>query len=143
MKKHPYTVLAVDDDNVTLKFFQQVLGVHYNLYVAASAMLMFDVLTSIEAMSKPLPDLIILDVVMPDMNGYEAARLLKKHDKYKNIPIIFVTSDRCEISRAQGMQIGAADYIYKPFIKEQLLMRIQSLIDINILEKKLEKERRQ
>jgi diguanylate cyclase (GGDEF)-like protein len=79
-----------------------------------------------------LPDLILLDVEMPDMNGYEAAQKLKSNDKYKQIPLIFLTVRDDIKSEMEGLFMGAVDYIHKPFVTPLLLQRIKthlSLVD--------------
>jgi signal transduction histidine kinase len=81
------------------------------------------------------PDLILLDVEMPDMNGYEAAKKLKENDKFREIPIIFLTSMDDAESEIKGLSLGAVDYIRKPFVAPLILRRIEthlSLIDHQI-----------
>lgn len=70
------------------------------------------------------PDLILLDVHMPNINGFSVAKLLLNHDKTKHIPIMFITSANDDASRIEGLSIGAMDYIIKPFNTQEVLLRI-------------------
>ncbi len=72
-----------------------------------------------------LPNLIITDVLMPDMNGFEVARALKTNKKTKDIPIVFVTANDDETSKTKAQEAGAAGYIAKPFHKEDILACIK------------------
>jgi putative two-component system response regulator len=90
----------------------------YEVYPCPSAAKMFNVLEHVQ------PDLILLDVEMPEMNGHEAIKKLKSDDKNKGIPVIFLTSMTDEQSKAEGLSLGAVDYIYKPFVTPQLLERL-------------------
>jgi signal transduction histidine kinase len=85
---------------------------------------MFDLLEHVH------PDLILLDVEMPEMNGYEAIEKLKSNDKYRETPVIFLTSMSEAKSEMEGLQLGAVDYIRKPFAALLLLQRIKTHISI-------------
>jgi len=74
------------------------------------------------------PHVILLDVMMPDMDGYEVCRKLKTIDKTKDIPIIMVTSKTDTLDKIKGFEIGAADYITKPFNPAELLARVNSQV---------------
>lgn len=91
------------------------------------------------AQKDPQPDLILLDIVMPGLNGYEVCKLLKTNEKTKNIPIIFLTSKTDRKSILEGFEVGAQDYITKPFDARELLARVKTQIEIIENRKKLEK----
>ena len=74
------------------------------------------------------PDLVILDVVMPGMNGFEVVRELREHEKTKNLPIVFCTQKNTNIDKIWGMDIGADAYITKPFEPKQLVDIVKKLI---------------
>ena len=119
-------VFIVDDNNASLTACKKILRPFYEVYPLPSAEKMFDMLGNV------IPDLVLLDVDMPDMNGYEAAGRLKKNDAYKEIPIIFLSGRIDPTSEMVGLNLGALDYIHKPFVSELLLRRLQtnlSLID--------------
>ena len=123
----------MDDNNANLTACKNILKPHYEVYPAPTVDKMFDLLKHI------MPDLILLDVNMPDINGYEAAGRLKKDDDYKDIPVIFLSGRVDPKSEMFGLNMGALDYIHKPFVSELLLRRLEihlALIDSRkILEK--------
>jgi len=81
------------------------------------------------------PDLILLDVQMPNMDGFEAARKMREDDELKNIPIIFLSALRNPDDKSLGFELGADDYIIKPFVGEDLVSRISSRLKHKLLEK--------
>ncbi len=84
------------------------------------------------------PDLILLDVMMPIMNGFDACKILKSKEKTKNIPIIFMTALTDTVDKVKGFELGAADYITKPFQYEEVLARVNAHINLRRLQKQLE-----
>ena len=84
----------------------------------------------IEMARKEHPDLILLDVMMPDMNGFDTATILKKSDDTKDIPIIFLTALNTPQDLVHGFQVGASDFLTKPFNKEELVMRVNQQISL-------------
>ena len=112
-------IVVVDDNPENLNALKNTLKESYMVYPNPSAPDMFELLEHVR------PDLILLDVEMPGMNGYEAIKKLKNSEKYKEIPVIFLTSMSGEESEKEGLQLGAADYIQKPFVTPVLLERIQ------------------
>ena len=86
--------------------------------------------TCIEMAKKEHPDLILLDVMMPDINGFDTAVVLKKDDETKEIPIIFLTALNTPQDLVHGFQVGASDFLTKPFNKEELVMRLNQQISL-------------
>ena len=115
------TIIAVDDNNTTLVACKKILKPFYEVYPAPSASRMFKLMERIK------PDLILLDVEMPDINGYEAARMLKEEAAFKGIPIIFLTARNDPVSEKIGFNLGAVDYIPKPVAGDKLIERIEKL----------------
>lgn len=113
------TIFAVDDNGANLVACKQILRPFYEVYPIPSAEKMFKLLEHVT------PDLILLDVEMPEMNGYEAARRLKSGEHNK-IPVIFLTARDDPESEQTGLNLGALDYIRKPFSSSQLLERIRN-----------------
>ena len=111
-------IIIVDDNMATLALGRNMLKLFYEVYPAPSADKLFEILEKI------LPDLILLDIEMPKMNGYEALKLLKADPRFVDIPVIFLTSKSDEQSELEGFELGAADYISKPFSVSLLLKRI-------------------
>jgi len=112
-------IVAVDDNPENLGVLKNTLKEKYTIFPVPSAADMFDLLGHIK------PDLILLDVEMPEMNGHEAAIKLKGDDNLKAIPFLFLTSRDDEESIKKGFDLGAVDYIPKPIVAPVLLERIE------------------
>jgi len=113
-------IILVDDNLSNLTMGRNMLKTFYEVYPAPSAAKLFEIL------EKVLPDLIILDIEMPDMNGYEAIKKLKTDSRLADIPVIFLTAKDDESSELEGFDLGAVDYISKPFSGPLLLKRISN-----------------
>ena len=100
-------------------------------YLRESGYTVIDAVSAQEALGKAIeqkPDVIITDVVMPGMSGFELCRSLKKHPVTERVPIIICTSKNQEIDRLWGMKQGADVYVTKPFTREQLVRAIKSVV---------------
>lgn len=118
-------VLVVDDQPENIRILMQALQGQYRLSVARSGQ---DALRVIASSS--LPDLILLDIEMPDMDGYEVCRRLKAQQEYRGIPIIFITS-RTEVEdETRGFEIGGVDYIPKPISPPVVRVRVKNQLDL-------------
>jgi two-component system cell cycle response regulator len=117
-------IIAVDDSRENLTILKETLKGAYEVYTCPSAAKMFALLEHI------LPDLILLDVDMPDMNGYETAKRLKDTVEYSQIPFMFLTFRDDIESEILGLELGAVDYIHKPFVSPLLLERIKKHITL-------------
>jgi len=117
------TIFVVDDSSINLSMADDALSDHYDVITAASASTMFELLDQI------IPDIILLDIMMPDIDGFEAMGRLKDNEKYNKIPVIFLTSKDDKDTESLGYEMGAVDFIKKPFNKEMLLDRISSILD--------------
>ena len=113
-------IFVVDDNKGNLIACKNILQPYYEIYPAQSAEKMFELLEH-----NIIPDLILLDVEMPDISGHDAAQKLKSNDDYKNIPIIFLSARNDSTSEMEGFSLGALDYIHKPFLSHLLLRRIE------------------
>jgi len=122
MKSAQKKIIIVDDNVSYLSMVRNLLKSVYEVYPAPSAEKLFSV------MEKFIPDLVLLDVDMPIMNGFETIRLMKESPRYKNIPVIFLTAKDDENSASKGLDLGAADYITKPFFGSLLLRRIMNIL---------------
>ena len=96
--------------------------------------------TCIEVAKKEHPDLILLDVMMPDINGFDTAIVLKKDEETKDIPIIFLTALNTPQDLVHGFQVGASDFLTKPFNKEELVMRVTQQISLVAAKRIIEKQ---
>ncbi|MCK4765898.1 MAG: response regulator [Candidatus Aminicenantes bacterium] len=118
-------ILVVDDDPVSLDFIRKVLT--ENKY---DSVLVEDGAQAFKYLAKGTADLILLDIVMPKMDGLEVCKRLKKHNLAKKIPVIFLTGKTSMEDIIKGFQAGAVDYVKKPFNPAELLMRIKSHVEL-------------
>ena len=118
------SILIVDDIKSNTELISYMLKDDYILEAAT------DGLMALECVKKSIPDLILLDVMMPGINGYQLCERLKKDERTNNIPIIFITSlDETE-DKTQGFELGAVDYITKPFDMLEVKARVQTHLDL-------------
>ncbi len=113
-------IMFVDDNPTNLTLGKNMLQDFYEVYALPSAERFFTFLEMVT------PDLILLDVRMPDMDGYEVIKILKADARYADIPVIFVTTKALEMDELKGLELGAADYVTKPFSAAILLKRIEN-----------------
>jgi len=127
MNKSMFTVLVVDDTESNIDILLDILGEEYDISVA------LDGQTAIEIATSQKIDLILLDIMMPDMNGFDVCKVLKEQPTTKNIPIIFITSKTDENSIEEAYEIGGVDYVTKPFRYKELRARVKTHIDLKNL----------
>ena len=118
------TIFVVDDNNVNLISADEALSNHYRVFTMPSASNMFELLEDVT------PDLILLDIMMPEMDGFETLKHLRKNRRKADIPVIFLTSRNDASTESLGLEMGAVDFISKPFSRPVLLNRIKSHLDI-------------
>ena len=128
------TILVVDDMTTTLLLLHDLLKDTYEVKIAKSGTKALEILESPNDI-----DLILLDVEMPDINGYEVCKILKNNEQTKNIPVIFVTARNSEEDEEYGLNLGAIDYITKPFNKTITKLRLKNYLDMKIKNDMLEK----
>lgn len=127
-------IMLIDDDVMNTKAVKRMLEEEYDILVAHSGKAAFVLLEQCR------PDLVLLDVYMPQMDGHEVIRLLKQKHEYEDIPVIFLTSDEDEDTEIQGLSEGAIDFIRKPFRKNVSGKRIQRILELSYLQKHLKQE---
>ena len=129
------TILVVDDtpDNITL--LCSLLGEQYRNKVATNGAKALKI-----ARAEPRPDLILLDIMMPEMDGYEVCRQLKADPSTEHIPIIFLTAKTQEGDETKGFELGAVDYITKPIVPPILMARVHTHLALQDARKFLEKQ---
>lgn len=123
-KKNDHTILAVDDSPENLDLIKNILEPYYTVKVAPSSKLALQIARSQK------PDLILLDIMLDDINGYEICHQLKEDNETRNIPVIFLTAKRSEADEVRGFKIGACDYITKPFSPAIVLARVKTQIHL-------------
>jgi putative two-component system response regulator len=119
------TIFIVDDNDTNLLMAKETLKEHYRVMTMPSAAKMFTLLEKIT------PDLILLDIEMPDMDGFEALKLLKGDIVHSDIPVIFLTSMSDTSVEARGFEMGVIDFITKPFSAPVLINRIKTHLEID------------
>jgi len=128
-------VLVVDDDPANLDLLEQALeGEGYDVLVAVNGE------KGLELAKQSQPDLILLDVMMPGINGYETCRSLKADEGTRSIPVIFLTSLNEPDAVIEGFRAGGVDYVHKPFQKKEVLVRVRTHLERSWLIRTLEKE---
>ena len=121
------TIFVVDDNDINLTMAKNTLKDQYRVMTLPSAAKMFAL------MEKVRPDLILLDIQMPEIDGFEALRLLKSNDSYSDIPVIFLTGMADESAEVRGFELGVIDFVAKPFSSPILLNRIKTHLNIDAL----------
>ena len=111
------SVLIVDDIDINLEILEEILKDDYDTVTASSGLVALDLLFNAEV----FPKVILLDIRMPIMDGYQVLEVLKSNDLFKNIPVIFITAENAEIA---ALAAGAADYISKPFHPDIVRLRV-------------------
>jgi len=118
------SLLIVDDEKSNLKVLSHILGQEYTIYTATNG------ISAVERARQYLPDLILLDILMPEMDGYQTLSELKSNEKTQRIPVIFITGLDSFEDEERGLDMGAADFIHKPFSAKIVKSRIQNQIQI-------------
>jgi putative two-component system response regulator len=119
------TIFVVDDSDIFLSLARDALKDHYRVLTMPSCKKMFMLLEKI------IPDLILLDIELPEIDGFEALQRLKSIYIYSDIPVIFLTNYREDLIEARGFELGVVDFISKPFSTPVLLNRIKTQLDID------------
>ncbi len=120
MERKRQVIMLVDDNHANLNIGKNILKASYEVYALPSAERLFKFLETVT------PDLILLDIAMPGMNGFDVIKILKADARHAGIPVIFVTSKTEEINELEGLALGAVDYVTKPFSAAILLKRIEN-----------------
>lgn len=125
-------ILVVDDTPANLRLLSKMMTEYgYNVRQAINGKM---ALTAVQAVK---PDLILLDINMPDMNGYEVCEKLKSNEETASIPVIFLSALDDALDKVKAFQVGGADYVTKPFQLEEILVRIQNQLTIQNLQNQL------
>lgn len=124
MSQDKATVLIVDDTPINIQILNETLETEFNTYFALNGEEALQMVSSLQ------PDLILLDIMMPAMDGFEVCRRLKEVEVHKNIPVIFITALGQPEEESRGLTLGAADYVTKPFNPELVLLRVRNHIEL-------------
>lgn len=137
MSANKYWIVVVDDDVANLMMAGNLMsksGMRVTALKSGKALLEY-----IEK-NEVLPDLCLLDIKMPDMNGFETLEALRASEKGRELPVIFLTADESEKAETIGLSLGAMDFIKKPFIPSILILRARHIIDLVRLQRNLARE---
>ena len=111
-------ILAVDDNSINLAVIEELLGSQYNLMTVSTG------IDALKVAQEFRPDLIILDIMIPGMDGYEVCQQIRKSSSLRHTKIIMVSAKAMTSERLKGYQVGADDYLTKPFDGEELLAKV-------------------
>ena len=126
------TILVVDDTEANIDILVAALDTEYEVSVA------MDGESALEIVNTDPPDLILLDIMMPGMDGYEVCRRIKSEPKTSGIPIIFITSMNEVQNKTMGLELGAVDYITKPFEVMEVKARVKTHLSLMLAKNKLQ-----
>ena len=128
------TILIVDDNSNNVKIIAITLrAFNYKLVIATNGQ------SAIEMVEKTRPDLVLMDVMMPGMDGYETCEKIKAKKVNENIPVIFLTALSEKANIIRGFEVGGVDYITKPFNKEELISRVKTHLELKFTRDELQK----
>jgi CheY-like chemotaxis protein len=127
------TILVVDDTADNLLLISHLFNDVYRVRIAHNGEKALHI-----CQSNDPPDLVLLDIMMPDMDGFEVARLMREHPTSCSIPIIFITAMTGEVERHRGMELGAVDFVTKPIDPDALKLRIRNFMRYVELHKQLQ-----
>ncbi|GHV41713.1 hypothetical protein AGMMS49546_18220 [Spirochaetia bacterium] len=119
-----FSLMIVDDSGTDLTAMDAILNPDYQIYTADSGEL------ALKLIPEKLPDLVLLDLIMPGMDGFQVLKKLKKNPNTRRIPVIFITGSDNEADEEQGFALGVVDYVRKPFNNELIKARIKTHIEI-------------
>ena len=117
------TILIVDDEPFNITLLSDLLSDKYRILVATNG------LQALKRVNTSQPDLILLDIMMPEMDGYEVCRTLKGNPNTASIPIIFISANNQKKDITKGLELGAVDYIPKPFTPNHLYVSIDQCLN--------------
>ena len=121
---YKWKILIIDDDQVNLVLINSILSPEYMGYIAASSQ------EGLDIVRRKKPDLVLLDIMMPGVDGFEALKILKNSAETLHIPVIIITGLHSIEDEEKGLLFGAVDFIKKPFVNAVVRARVQSQIRI-------------
>lgn len=126
MEDRNQTILIVDDEPGNIEILSESLGSSYEILFATSGK------EALQIVKRQIPDMIILDIIMPVMSGYEVLQNLKLNQSFKEIPVIFITALTQEDQETRGLTLGAVDYISKPFNTSIVKIRVKTQMELKL-----------
>ena len=117
------SIVAVDDSGIVLKMLTKVLGEKYDLHACSGGK------RALQFLKDRTPNLIILDIDMPEINGYEMLKMIKEKEHLRDVPVIFLTSNNDKSHVVKAVAGGAKDYVVKPIDEEILTAKVQAALE--------------
>ncbi|MBD5509148.1 MAG: response regulator [Lachnospiraceae bacterium] len=117
------SIVAVDDSGIVLKMLTKVLGEKYDLHAFSGGK------RALQFLKDRTPNLIILDIDMPEINGYEMLKMIKEKEHLQDVPVIFLTSNNDKSHVVKAVAGGAKDYVVKPIDEEILTAKVQAALE--------------
>ena len=117
------SIVAVDDSGIVLKMLTKVLGEKYDLHAFSGGK------RALQYLKEKTPDLIILDIDMPEINGYEMLKMIKEKEHLQDVPVIFLTSNNDKSHVVKAVAGGAKDYVVKPIDEEILTEKVRAALE--------------
>lgn len=128
------SILVVDDDRMNLMLTQKMLGIRYDVFCVSSGS------EAISYLQNNVPDMILLDLHMPEMSGLEVLEKIRNMNKMADVPVIFLTADSERKTEIEIFKAGAMDYIQKPFVAEVVIRRISRILELYHYQQSLQME---
>ena len=128
-------ILIIDDHPATRKLLEDILGHEYQVLLASDGQEALDTVRD-----DPSIDLILLDIIMPGMNGYEVCQRLKENERTRDIPVVFLTIMEEDHDEVRGFAVGVTDYIVKPISRLRLLARVRNQLALRQKQRELEQK---
>lgn len=126
------SILVVDDNKITTKLMHRYLSAHnYEVFEA------YDGVECLEKLKETKPDVVVLDVMMPRMDGYETVRRMREDEQMKNIPVVIVTALNDVQTQIKAIEMGADDFLSKPVEEKLLIAKTKVLSELSILRSKV------
>lgn len=128
-------ILIVDDESINVRVLEMILKSDYDTFVASNGA------DAIKMMTELKPDLVLLDVMMPELDGFEVCRIVKADENLASIPIIFITALDKSVDESKGLSLGAADYITKPVNTGIVKLRVKNHLELKLQRDQLKEQR--
>lgn len=125
-------ILVVDDDTSNLALAQKILGKEYRIAAANSGAV------ALRYLEKNCPDLILLDINMPEMDGFQVMEMIQQMERFSHVPVIFLTADNDPETETRCFATGAVDFVAKPFIPDVLMSRVKKTLELELYRANLE-----
>lgn len=116
------TILVVDDDKMNLNNALRILSPEYKVVPVPAGKV------ALAFLEKTLPNLILLDVLMPDMDGFEVMAEIQKNSQWASVPVVFLTADERPETKTTGMALGAKGFLGKPLVAEEMISKVREII---------------